>query len=459
MGVKGTLGCAAASSRDSNRESYGYERLLRGLVNPDCVKGTALPAVSAVPTRDDVHVDSWAYLFSYGLGVLLYESYTEPGFDTHGQAVRLTKRALAAYFRERGGPSVAIRSFGTLGGHQSADVLKGFGYGAPILIEVLEGGHKRRMVLETMRPGPNGHEHMADRAHAMLWDYASYNHLPRHVRAEDVGAFTKEGRIRSIADAKEVFLLTEFVEGREYQYDLGRVARTGKLERLDLARTRALADYLVQIHRKKKRDAGLYRRALRDLIGHGECILGVVDTYRLRPVKSGRLSRHSPDEFITPKLLESIEQRCNLWRWRLRDRSRRLSQVHGDYHPWNVLFRKATDFSVLDRARQEWGEPADDVTCMTMNYIFSSVNRWGNLRGPFERLFRLFWDRYLERTGDLGVLEAAPPFFAFRGLVVASPVWYPDITMTTRRKLFNFIEAVLNQSAFDPARVNDYLKS
>jgi len=87
------------------------------------------------------------------------------------------------------------------------------------------------------------------------------------------------------------------------------------------------------------------------------------------------------------------------------------------------------------------------------------VNRWGNLRGPFERLFRLFWDRYLERTGDQGVLEAAPPFFAFRGLVVASPVWYPDISMTTRRKLFNFIEEVLNQSAFDPARVNDYLKS
>jgi len=82
-----------------------------------------------------------------------------------------------------------------------------------------------------------------------------------------------------------------------------------------------------------------------------------------------------------------------------------------------------------------------------------------NLRGPFERLFRLFWDRYLERTGDQGVLEPAPPFFAFRGLVVASPVWYPDISMTTRRKLFNFIEEVLNQSAFDPARVNDYLKS
>ena len=362
--------------------------------------------------------------------------------------MRLTKRALEKYFRERWGLDVVIRSFGRLGGRQSADVLKGFGYGAPILIEILARGRARRLVLETMRPGPNGHEHMADRAHAMLWDYSTYNHLPRHVRAEDVGVFSKTGRIRSVADAKEFFVLSEFVEGKEYQHDLGRIARTGRLERVDLVRVQALADYLIEIHGKKRRDAGLYRRALRDLIGHGECIMGVVDTYPNNTIA-----------FITPELLESIERRCNLWRWRLRNKAGRLSQVHGDYHPWNVLFRKGADFSVLDRARQEWGEPADDVTCMTMNYIFSSVNRWGDLRGPFERLFRLFWDRYLERTGDMSLLEAAPPFFAFRGLVVASPVWYPRITLSTRRKLFNFIEHVLDQSQFDPARVNDYLKA
>src|SRR5437764_10261584 len=107
----------------------------------------------------------------------------------------------------------------------------------------------------------------------------------------------------------------------------------GKLERQDMTRARALADYLVRIHQKKKRDQGLYRRALRDLIGHGECIMGVVDTYGLRK-RSGSVP------FITPSLLQSIENRCNAWRWRLRDKIGRLSQVHGDYHPWNVMFRK-----------------------------------------------------------------------------------------------------------------------
>jgi len=359
--------------------------------------------------------------------------------------MRISQQALERYLREKWGGDVTVRSFGALGEVQSRRVLKGFGYGSPIMIEARIGSHTQHMVLETMHPGPHGHEHMADRAHAMLWDYASYNHLPRHVRALDVGTFTAGGRLRSVGDAREFFVLTEFIKGEEYQRDLARIARTGRLERQDLARARVLADYLVEIHQVKKRDPSLYRRALRDLIGHGECLMGVVDSY---PVTS----------FITPALLESIERRSNAWRWKLRDKTGRLSQVHGDYHPWNVLFRKGTDFSVLDRSRQEWGEPADDVTSMTINYLFFSVRRWGDLRGPFEKLFRLFWERYLEGTSDRVVLEAAPPFFAFRGLVIASPVWYPTLDLRVRRKLFNFIENVLDQPRFDPTRVNDYLK-
>jgi hypothetical protein len=383
---------------------------------------------------------------------------------------RITKRVLERYLRERWGPDVSIRSFGKIGEAPAGRVLKGFGYGSPIVIEGLVRGRVTRMVLETMRPGPHGHEHMADRAHAMLWDYATYNRLPRHVRALDVGAFTEDGRIRSVGGAREFFVLTEFVEGEEYRKDLARIARTGRLDRQDLARARALADYLVGIHRVKKRAPDLYRRALRDLIGHGECLMGVVDSYPtfspahprrydpLQPRATGTPTRPFPVSFITPALLESIEVRCNAWRWRLRDKAGRLSQVHGDYHPWNVLFRRGTDFSVLDRARAEWGDPADDVTAMTINYLFFSVRRWGDLRGPFERLFRLFWDRYLDRTGDRGVLEAAPPFFAFRGLVIASPIWYPTLALGVRRKLFNFIGNVLDQPRFDPARVNEYLK-
>jgi aminoglycoside phosphotransferase (APT) family kinase protein len=44
--------------------------------------------------------------------------------------------------------------------------------------------------------------------------------------------------------------------------------------------------------------------------------------------------------------------------------------VHGDFHPWNILFQNDCDFAVLDRSRGEWGDPADDVAPLTINYLF-----------------------------------------------------------------------------------------
>ena len=165
----------------------------------------------------------------------------------------------------------------------------------------------------------------------------------------------------------------------------------------------ALAGYLAGIHRVKQTDPQLYRRRLRELLGHGECIMGLTDSY--------------PDRFafITQELLERIEVACNAWRWRLRGRHTRLSQVHGDFHPWNVLFRRGTDFSVLDRSRGEWGEPADDVTSMSINYLFFSLCRHGTLTGALEVVFHSFWETYLARSRDHEVLETTAPFFAFRG--------------------------------------------
>jgi tRNA A-37 threonylcarbamoyl transferase component Bud32 len=224
------------------------------------------------------------------------------------------------------------------------------------------------------------------------------------------------------------------------------LAKGGRLRKQDRERTIVLARYLSEIHARKRRDPALYRRRLRELIGHGECIMGLTDSYPERY------------EFISADLLRGVEEACNRWRWRLRGETHRLSQVHGDFHPWNILFRKGTDFSVLDRSRGEWGEPADDVTSMTINYLFFSLCRWGVLQGPLEILFRLFWDTYLEACRDHAAKESAAPFFAFRGLVLASPVWYPKLPVEVRRTLFRFIERVLDEPQFDPSRVNEYCR-
>ena len=358
----------------------------------------------------------------------------------------LRRQQLEQYVQQRFGPGVKLQSFGPIGKETDASAVKGYGYGSPIRLTFRSNGKIHRTVLETMKPGPFGHEHPADRAQALLWDYDSYGRLPRHVPALDVGAFTARGSLFSIAPAREFFVLTEWADGTSYHVDLERLARTGRLLQVDRDRAKALARYLVKIHQVKRRDPDLYRRRLRELIGHGECIMGLTDSY---PSRFG---------FITEELLRTTEEASNRWRWRLRNRAGRLAQVHGDFHPWNVLFRRGDDFTVLDRSRGEWGEPADDVTAMTINYLFFSLRRWGRLHGPFEVLFREFWDRYMADSRDSGVTETAAPFFAFRGLVIASPLWYPRLSLKVRRSIFRFVENVLAAERFDPADVNRYCR-
>ena len=358
----------------------------------------------------------------------------------------LNRQRLEAYLREQFGPKVQLLSFGPVGKETSSTSYKQYGYGAPVRLTFRVGRRVQQVVLETMCQGPFGHEHPADRAQAMLWDYDSYGRLPQHVKALDVGAFAEDNSLFSVAEAREFFVLTAWADGASYHLDLERLANGGRMRPLDRQRTHRLADYLVKIHAVKRRDPGLYRRRLRELIGHGECIMGLTDSY---PDRFG---------FIAQDLLRSIEDACNRWRWRLRNRGNRLSQVHGDFHPWNVLFRRGADFSVLDRSRGAWGEPSDDVTSMTINYLFFSLRRWGTLKGPLEVLFQSFWDRYLSRSRDPDVRETAAPFFAFRGLVLASPLWYPNLSLDVRRKIFRFVQNVLASDRFDPAEVNRYLR-
>jgi hypothetical protein len=318
--------------------------------------------------------------------------------------------------------------------------VKGYGYGIPLRVVYEAGGRLRTAVLETVRPGPFGHEHASDRAQALIEAHATYGRLPLHVKSLDVGAIKSDGSLLSAGAAQEYFILTEFAPGRPYADDLFRLRDGGSLGKEDVARADALRDYLVEIHARKSAQAGLYVRRLRELVGHGECVMGLTDAY--------------PAGY--EDLLRGIEERVNAWRWSLKRRTRRLSQVHGDFHPWNILFREGADFSVLDRSRGEWGEPADDVACLTMNYLFFSLRARGRLAGAFETLFRRFWDGYLERTGDSEMTEVVAPFFAFRGLVMANPVWYPTLVEDVRRRLLDFVVRVLDEPRFDPALANAY---
>ena len=355
-----------------------------------------------------------------------------------------------------------------LGGEASGEAaLKQFGYGRPVLVtyrtgEVQEQGQKQEQLKEvfhTIRRNAFGRERDDDRVAAIWLDYETFNELPRHVPALDVAGATEEGELESLSAVEEMVLVTAYRPGTVYAEDLMRIRDEGTAEEVDGQRVEALARYLAKIHGRQydgsdpgERVGTLWRRRLRDLVGHGEGIMGLTDSYPL------------PLPYTSAEALRALEEAANGWRWRLKPMSRRLRQVHGDFHPFNIVF--ADDdrdgdgtFFVLDRSRGAWGEPADDVSCLTINYLFFSVQRSGRLTAPFEALHHRFWETYLAERPDEEMLGAIQPWFAWRALVLASPVWYPTITEEARRKLLAFARRVMDEERYDYERVNDYLEA
>lgn len=328
---------------------------------------------------------------------------------------------------------------------ETTDEIKGFGYGSPLVVEFELNGEKKKLVFSTMRGDSFGHDFRADRVAGLTLAYDTFNLLPQHIKAVNLGFFSKEGLI-SLKNADEPFLVTEFVEGKGYFEDLEALKRKAEPENIDTERTLALSDYLAEIHQVKKDQPELYIRRIRDLVGHGEGIMGLIDNYP--PGWS----------FVPTFFFEELERKIIDWRYRLKNFTHRLSQVHGDYHPWNILFYGEKDFWVLDRSRGEWGEPADDLTAMSINYLFFSLQVHQEIKEPFRSLFNLFIRNYLEKTGDNEVLKVCQPFFVWRALVVASPIWYPNLEPAVRKKLFNFITNVLKTDQFDYQAVDEYFE-
>ncbi len=269
-----------------------------------------------------------------------------------------------------------------------------------------------------------GLDEPADRARHLLWCYSAYTALPRHPNALDVGFIRYDGQWVSMAQSQDYFLIEEFVEGRGYYEDLAAILDRHQLTEQDNLRARALALYLSELHQEKKLDPIRYTRALRELIGGGEGIMGLIEAF---PADFKR--RHFD-------ILLALQKQCLERVWQIAQAPRPLSQTHGDFHPWNILFRSGDDFSVIDRSRSAWDDPAVDVGSMAMNYLFLGI-REGNLaQSAGRQLLTLFLETYLSHSRDDGILTTLGPHLAMRATAVASPIFYPFIPEALRLQLF-----------------------
>jgi hypothetical protein len=306
-----------------------------------------------------------------------------------------------------------------------------------VRIAIEEGGQPRELVWRVASANEFGHDRRSDRAAAMVQAFDDFEKIPQHVRAVDLGVIGAGGELQSMREGTEHYLITTYAPGTIYAEDLRRIASERVATPEDVERVDALARYLAALHTPIAPAGARYRRAIRDLLGSGEGIFGIIDGY--------------PDGVPgAPRdRLKEIESQCAVWRWRLRDRDDRLTRTHGDFHPFNIVFDGDTP-TLLDASRGGCGDPADDVTALAINFLLFAIDAphaWGRGLGV---LWRHLWHRYLAERADTGLLGVAPPFLMWRALVVGNPKFYPQLTSRGRDKLLGFASEALDQQTLDP---------
>lgn len=366
----------------------------------------------------------------------------------------ISKNALKDYLSEIFGSEIKVKNIQKLG--------EGF-HGLGFSIDTVDKyGKEKRYILKTLRGEGFGHDYPSDRANVLIRALLDYNILPNHVKAINVGSIQEKGKLLSIQKPKDFFIILEEAKGKDYWTDLDNIRNSGGLKNEDVERVRLLGKYLADIHSinyNGDNRRNLYRRVARDFVGHGELTMGVIDTF--------------PDNFTFTTSFELVEIVKKMVEWwdRVKNKDHRLTTVHGDFYPGNIWFDN-DELVVLDRSRFRHGDPADDTTCLTMNFINYSVMSYGDFRDPFKKLTEIFFDEYFKHKKDDEMFEVSPLFYAFRAIVCIHPVFYSKEWMRShgfseerieksdesKKKIINFMRNVLDEDEFDPKKINSYLK-
>jgi len=190
------------------------------------------------------------------------------------ESMQINKDTLRTYLSRVFGSDIKVTSIEKLG--------EGF-HAEGFLIKTKDKkGQEKQYVLKSFRGQGFGHDYPSDRANVVIRSLLDYNLLPHHIKAIDVGSIQEDDSLLSVGKPKDFFIIMEEAKGTEYWEDMRGMREKGNLTENDKKRIKLLANYLAKIHSIKytgSNNESLYKRVVRDFVGHGELTMGVIDTF------------------------------------------------------------------------------------------------------------------------------------------------------------------------------------
>ena len=135
----------------------------------------------------------------------------------------------------------------------------------------------------------------------------------------------------------------------------------------------------------------------------------------------------------------------------------KLSLVHGDYSPKNILVYRGK-LILLDYEVAHWGEPAFDVG-FALTHFLSKAHHSPRVRVPLAGAARLFWQVYSREVAPLDWAKALEPRVVRHalGCLLARVAGKSPLEYLTHQEVTRQRDIVLQLIANPPTKVNDLI--